>query len=229
MFIIIPQVQAINKINDELKRQQKIAADLNYKAELLSNFSLELNDYESIITSVYPVKKDTGLILLNLRKMIQENGVELRTYAIRDTFAQSTAKGKAAQKNNAPVLYVETTVEGSASNIKRLLESINNSLPLKHVEDFQVIKSLSKSSDSVATLGGDRSEIVQAKLVYSAYYMPFDTKVDSQKPITPFNDTQKTMIEDFKTYKNYIEILQAERPSTSQIIETKNPDWTYFE
>jgi hypothetical protein len=226
MLVIIPQVQSIKKINDELVKQQKMAADLTYKAELLSNFSLELNSYESVITSVYPTKKDTGLILLNLRKMVQENKVDLRSYTIRDSFTQSTAKGKSAQKSNQAVLYVELTVDGAASDIKRLLENINNSLPLKHVEDFQVIKSLAKTGGGQGP--EDRAEIVQAKLVYSSPFMPYDLTVDSQKPITAFTDSQQEMIEKFKQFKNYFEILQTQSvPAGSGT--TNNPDWTFQE
>lgn len=226
MLVILPQIQAIQKINDELVKQQKVAADLTYKAELLSNFSLELNDYESVITSIYPAKKDTGLMLLNLRKMIQENKIDLRSYTIRDTFTQSTARGKSAQKSNQTVLFVELTVDGAASDIKRMLENINGSLPLKHVEDFQVIKSLAKTGGGQGP--EDRSEIVQAKIVYSSPYMPFDLSVDSQKPITAFSQGQMDMIENLKQYKNYFDILQTQQAPV-QINSTNNPDWSFQE
>jgi hypothetical protein len=188
-LIIVPQVAKIQQANQSLAKEKKNLSDLQYKSELLANFSIDFANKEDTLTSIFPQKRDVGLVVSSLRQLANDTQVELVTYSVKTAADDKSKPGG----NNVPALTVELTVNGSTEGTQGFVNETNRSLPLKSIENLQVVRNL------VAT-GSAVQQLIQTKLTVRSYYLPFNVKVDSNKPLDPFGDRQIAALNDLATY-----------------------------
>jgi hypothetical protein len=190
LLIVLPQIAAIQEANADLRREQENLAQLQEKAELLANFSVEFATQERVLLNTFPQDRDIGLILRSIRQITNQEGVELVTYIVRP----SEAGAQAASSRSTPSLMLELTINASAQGTQNFVNGINESLPLKRIDNFSVVRSL------VASGSGGLDQLIQTKLELSAFYLPFDIRVDATRPLQPFGNRQLETLNQLSDY-----------------------------
>ena len=191
LLIIGPQLARMRQANLDLQTQQKTLIDLNTKSELLANFIIDFSGDTNVLGNIFPQSSALGLVVSSLRQLAGTSQIELITYEVR---ASSADEGATPSRVSVPSLTIELTVNGSADSTQAFIDSISKSLPLKSIEDFNVVRSL------VADQTGGVTQLIQTKLSLKSYYLPFNIKVDSTKPLDPFGTRQVAALQEFQTY-----------------------------
>lgn len=198
VFIIVPQIARIEKATRDLAKEQKSLNDLQRKIELLADFQIEFTQQAEVLESVFPLKRDVGLVVTSLRQLSTNTNMELVTYNVHG--AEASSRGRSA--STVPSLAVELTINGSAEGTSAFIDAINSSLPLKSIENLQVVRNL------VATGSAQVEQFIQTKLLINSYYLPFDIKVDATKPLDPFGERQTAALNELAGYTRAGTVLE---------------------
>lgn len=207
IFIIFPQISSIQKATRDLAKEQKKLTDLREKIELLADFQVQFAAQEDILTNVFPQKKDVGLAVSSIRQLATNTQMELVSYTVR---GEGEADGA-----GIPSLNLDVTINGSAEGTTAFVDAVNNSLPLKSIENLQVVRNL------VATGSAGIQQFIQTRLSINSYFLPVDVTVNAATPIQPFGERQ---IEVLNQLANYTLPPTTIAPSISTASGTFNPN-----
>jgi Tfp pilus assembly protein PilO len=176
-FIIIPQVQLLSVVrNDIAKGKERLAHLEDKNAKLEQADVADLQQQFALSSAALPSTKDIGSLLVAIDILSQKHGVTLSDFSTSlGILDEAPALGAGAP---SPSLVIAVAIGGNLENIKAFLEAISASLPIVSVSNV----SFSKNGAAIS-------------LVF--YYKPIVTSlppVDSDLPdLTRYKETIATL------------------------------------
>lgn len=168
-FIIIPQVQAILQVREEIDVGRKRFIRLEEKrTKLQLGDTTKLRHDLSLTTLALPSTKDIGAALVTLDILAQKNGITVGNFSssIGAIDEVNETKGSGTVLVGAPSIKLSVAVIGEEAKIKNFLTSLTLALPLMRVEEIVLSKR-------------------EATITLSVYYKPIIANlppVDSELP-----------------------------------------------
>lgn len=213
VIIVVPQIARIQAANRDLQDEQQNLAELQEKADLLANFTVNFADREQTLTSIFTQKRDIGAVVSSLRQVASLAGIELSTYTVRTADMEQSAVSTGPR---VPALTIDLTINGSAQNTTAFITAIDRSLPLKTLENFQVVRNLLATGSAVLT----SDQLIQTRLEINSYYLPIDVRIDPSRPLQPFGEKQLRILEELTGYTR----PQIAQPTLDTGIAVPNTD-----
>ncbi len=187
-LVIVPQFNAINEARDNLAAQQALLDNLKNKSDLLTNFTFQFAQKDELIRQVLPPTKDVGIMLASIRQIAQGSGVETTGYSLTPGELVDTAVSPNPPANSIPSVVVEMTINGTPLSIQKFLSSINQSLPLKSIENLQVVR-------NVVATRADITQILETKLTMKVYFLPTPSIKDPSPQLSPIDKDQAKVLD----------------------------------
>ncbi|OGD79922.1 hypothetical protein A2368_02515 [Candidatus Collierbacteria bacterium RIFOXYB1_FULL_49_13] len=188
----LPQMTEWEKLNKEIKKQETLLESKRDKVKMISDLEAVIGEAEDTLELALPPNKDIGLLLASLRQQSALVGVRIDTYALNPGEV-STAENKAKNNKNAEIdsgLPIELTVSGQIDNLRRFLDIVNTSLPIKKVDNVQVVSS------------EDRQQ-TKLKLEMVMYFMHRDEKQVESNPLRMFTQGEMDLLRSLSGYASY--------------------------
>lgn len=176
LFFIIPQVQLLLKVREDLREGKDRFSRLEAKKAQLQSTSAKLGTDFALSSLAIPSSKDIGLMLVTLDIIAQRSSVVLGNFTTSvGSLDDSTAK---TGGSIAPSINMIISVKGETTTIRNFLKNLLISLPLLKIDSI----SQTKNSTSI---------------VLTFFYKPIITtlpSVDSELPkLDKFQKTIDTL------------------------------------
>lgn len=153
LFLVFPRFSDLVAADNRVKQLEESVTDFRASLEALDVFARKVTPVakESVYLAI-PVKFDPGYILLSLRKLAQENRVNLITYklssgAIEEKVEKATSKGLTPHS-------IKVEISGPPVNLIDFVENLDQYLPVASVSDLSIseVSKIIKSSLSESKL-----------------------------------------------------------------------------
>lgn len=189
VLFLVPQVGKWNELNRDIKKEGKLLESKNNKVQLIADLSVVMDPTEETLRMALPRSKDIGLLLSSLRQQTAQVGVKMETYTLNPGEVSGVAVTKKVTSNDSG-LPIELTVSGRIEALRKFLDLINTSLPIKKVDSVQVVSS-------------EIREEVRLKLKLVMYFMPFSEKDVANNPLRELNKNESELLNAIQTWARY--------------------------
>ncbi len=192
LLFLKPQVVKLNKIRKETAGQVEKMNKMEDKIKALDDFALEFGQYQSLVTNIIPQDNNLGVILSGIRESSNDAGIELVSYSVENFKDRDDDElsSKGLEKSG-----LEVHVSGSNSQIQSFLDELNNSLPLKNVEEFGV--SRQNISEQV-------SNNLRVRLRLLTYTLTKDfEKTSINQTLRIFDQKDRELLTELETYDTW--------------------------
>ena len=207
LLFLKPQIAKLNKIRKETAGQVEKMKRMEDKVNTLDDFALEFGQYQSLITRIIPQDNNLGVILSGIRKASNDSGVELVSYSVENfkNTKDDSLSGKGLAKSG-----LEVHVSGSGGQVQSFLDKLNNSIPLKNVEEFGV---------SRQNIGEQTSNNLRVRLRVSTYHLTKDfEKTSVNQALRPIDQKDRELLSELEAY----DVWQVDTQPVTQPGENDN-------
>lgn len=185
-LLLIPRVQEVIRVREELSVQQKLAQDLERKVSMIETFAVEFAGSDQLMNNVFMSSKDTPALLAMVRDIAVRAGMSISGYRIAATkLEEPEAVGGRGAVSVVPI-EVEITIGGPTGQVNELLRLLDESLPIKRVTNLEIGKST--------------PENLELKMKIAAYVFPAAVKPNALGLVKPFTAENRALFERIQTF-----------------------------
>lgn len=195
---IVPQIQELSSMNDEVKAVKEKILILRQNLNLLSNLN---SDNQNImlqkVSKALPMEKDFIGVLNAVSNASINAGVKLDDFS----FAVGDLSTKSTQVNAIPSFKLVVTVDGGIDGARRFLDGLSESSPISEVQTVDI----SNSSSTVAI---------------SFYYRVVSPiKIDYISPFKSISSEEKALIDKITAWQLNIPNFSPKNASSGSILK----------
>lgn len=204
-FFIVPQIQALNVLQDQVKAEKQKVDVLSRNYDILTSIDgAQLNDKMQIVSRALPDTKDYMGIVQSLSNAASLSGVSLGDYGL----AIGDISGSTKNKKEIPVNVV-VNLTGDLQKVETFIAAMKNQMPLSSISDVSIVNG-----------GGN------ASFTILFYYAAFPTvKIDLNSPITVIPSQANKLIAQLKDLQSQIPVGTPEAsvsPTPTESIPSVN-------
>lgn len=189
LVFLKPQIARLNKIRKETAGQVEKMERMEDKVNSLDDFVLEFSQYQGLVTNIIPQENNLGVILSGIRGASNEAGVELVSYSVENF---KDTKGSSLSSQGLAKSGLEVHISGSGSQVQSFLDKLNNSLPLKNVQEFGV---------SRQNIGEQTTNSLRVRLRVATFHLAKDfEKTSVNQALRPFDQKDRELLSDLETF-----------------------------
>lgn len=217
-LVIIPQLQSINQARANLEQRNQTLSDLRNKSDLLSGFSVQFAQKDDLIGQVLPDTKDVGLMLSSVRKVADTAGINIVGYSLNpgELLANTSTANPAQKASGLQSLTIDLTIDGSPTSTQKFLSGLNESLPLKSIENMQILRTVVTNTST-----GSATQLLETKVSVRSYYMLSDITKDPASKLSPFTSDQQKLLGSLANYSK-LDLSAAVQSTQSVILGNQN-------
>lgn len=211
-FLLVPRMLEINKLRNNLELQDAQLESMTVKLETLEVFETEAARYDVVLRGALPITKDVGLTLGSLRQLARETQIEIVSYSVdpvvvdeSGTTPTRVVDGQTAGAK-AGNFRMDLAISGQSGQVQNFLELINTSLPLKVVEDMEIIRG------DVQTVGG----VLEMRVVIKSFYLPFTQKANPEVPLKVLSEEERLFLDQMTTFRTLSGVDEGTIPLGNQ-------------
>lgn len=197
-FLIVPRINAINQLNNSLELQQTQLNNMNQKLRVLTEFEASQARYDTVLKGAMPVSKDVGLVLASLRSLALESEIEVVSYSVDpvvvDEERQQAAFGTGGERQTTRTesFRMDLTIAGQSAQVQRFLELVDQSLPIKVIEDMVI------TSGDVA----DVANFLEMRVEIRSYFLPLTQRANPSGLLRVLSAAEMELVEEMLSYRS---------------------------
>lgn len=195
--VIIPELNNWFSIRKEVAATRQQISVLQQNINFLNNLDKGiLNSQLQTATQALPATKDFGMMLNAISNASATSGISLNDYSFEiGNIASSSGQLTTSKYSGLSSIQVTVTVNGNLGQIRKFVQSLQNSLPLSEV----------------TTINGSGSNMTIAIIFYQK---PFPTtNFSADTPLTPVSQEQVTLLQNLSKWE--VPVLQNSTSSSS--------------
>lgn len=168
ILFVYPRFADLNRVSEQVAQLEKRKTDYTRTLLELDNFSTRVSETDlANIYSAIPASFDPGLILMSLRQIAFDNGVNIASYEISGGKIDNSASESAKPVNGVVQQKVKLELDGASDKLLNYVDRLDRYLPVVAVSNL----SISEISKVASSNGQSRLAL---ELTY--YFMPTVSK-----------------------------------------------------
>lgn len=189
--LLLPKIKEVQKTRKALVKDQVKVKQMQKKLDQLDEFVVEFGDKKEFFADVFPINKDVGLVLSSVRQISNQTGVDIVGYGVDSVVVENENEDKAT-KRKVGSFGMEVTVVGISERIQDFLRLMDESLPIKVVNDVKVTSGIRSIEE-----GGD---LLEVKVSVDNYFLPIGEMSDPLLDLTEISEADRELMEELEGY-----------------------------
>ena len=196
IYLILPELNNWFSIRQEVVATRQRISVLQQNITFMNNLDRNvLNQQLLTSTEALPPQKDFATILSSISNASANSGVSLNDYSFQVGNIASSS-GQSVATNQLTAIQVIVVVNGSIDQIRKFINTLENSLPLAEVTMIN-------------------GSVPNTAVTINFYQKPFPTgNFSPDIPLTPITNDKVTLLQKLSQWQN-TSGLQSKTPSTS--------------
>jgi Tfp pilus assembly protein PilO len=212
LFVIVPQIQSVIQLVDDLQEANKDVASLRQKVDQLGDLhQSDLIVSQDAINSVLPSRKPLLELLTSYSQIAQETGVQFSDVSLSPgriatqaaTAAPSADSGQSGARRAAPTrrrtadydqLDLNMKVSGTLSNINQFLQRVEQIAPVTTVTNMSLTEKLVRSEEA------QPADFFEADLTTTSYFFTQPVSATVRAPLPTVTAEQQAVISQINTF-----------------------------
>lgn len=188
MTVLIPKVQSVLQLRDELEADKASLTKLTAKVNQLKEWDeTKLQELFTITETALPSNKPLFEVMALLQQLAADSGIIISDYDLSPG-SLATPSGESKQATERVALSTSLTVRGSYEQVNQFLDEIQKSMPLI----------------TVTSIGfSETNNEMIARLDVEIYYQPLVSgkKSNPEAPLPQFSKESEEILQTLATYK----------------------------
>lgn len=207
--VIIPQSKSLIRRFQLMKEAEVNIKNLKEKQVLLDSFESKVLEptYRTVVATI-PKEKILGPMMTGLDNLMSDYEITLISFtfdAVGAIGTESAKKGTKKESTLYSTIPITLMVEGTLSNIRNFLDSINRTRPLYLVKNFDLAFSPTE-------------KLFRSKMFIDAFYMPLPKTLGSvASKLAPFTGEEQALLTKVSSFTELTNMSFIKVPSMESL------------